>query len=208
MKSSYSLSLLLLLVIATVFSSCSPKAELTPLHYEEAELFGEDFLNTYYTPDILFMTLIQREDNGEIAGWFLANTGQVFTFGMEYSPLSFETNIVEETQLNLFQENAKATEVHLTADEFVPYFKQVQAIDLVLQETEQSKTSPDYTTYYLAFDFYYNLDSAEGHACGEDGHAALSEMILLESEGVLNQVSPEDLAKDILDWMDQIEQKM
>lgn len=200
MKSLLYSSALPLLLAALMMGACVQKTDILDPTYEPAELFGQEFLNSYVTPLIMFQYVSIDQESNAATGWMIDNKGNVHQY--QLSGISFD---LEEQQApiprieNILAGSTVKTE-KVNINEMVEQYKKTYKIDREKLEILPSKGAAS-TEYFLAYDHNYN-GQCEGGVCpGVEPSKSQVNQFVLKVEGLRTGRNSSIQAQQMTEWL-------
>ncbi len=194
------------LALVLLFMSCS-KEEVAPVIYSQNSP-DETYLLSLKN-DVLFVVQQQDLNTGQVSGWFIDKHGAVNSF--EAGP-AFEGSWVRQERVSALKMASTATPVNLTPEELAPKARLIGKLNS--QQLNEAVMDPSATSNLrilalYAWDYGQNPNACSERPGVENWDEELSngfELLLLKSEGRVNQMNLNEKAATLLEWLLQIQQ--
>lgn len=196
MKNSY-LSTIILAVTIILFTSCEQKQIST---YVPQVLTGEEYLDNYLTPTVLYSFLQMDEETKAVTGWLINNEGRIFDINLDKNPIELFESEISAIDMGSFLGNGVNTGATVDLDELVSYYKKTRDLNYAEFSFDTEASNLNSTTYILAYDLSY--EDQECDSCYSQGSSMTEfRQYLLKAEGAVNGQIPGNLTREIATWL-------
>ena len=206
MKSPFYLSAFVLLLASVLLSSCVQEPDFMTQPYQAQQLYGEDYLRNYTTPEVMFHFASVDEGWESVEGVVIDNQGRLFTYELEEVPFDFAEEIANKVLVNRLMAGGTTKASRVDLNDLVENFKKTRRINRDKLLLDTSKPTNRYTHYLIAYDLHYpgNL-CIDGTCPGIEPSADLLSQYILKAEGFINGENTSLEAQQIATWMKELQ---
>lgn len=202
MSRYYLLSLACLLFVLPLLTSCE-QAEPLNIQTEFVEKTGTDYLNSYFTPPIMYHFAFIDENAAKYTGWIVDNKGKIRTYTLDeqvFSPTAFE---ILDTQMETLLEQSEVIDTEVDLEILVEYYKKNVVVAKADVQTLAENPDTETTTGFYSYSLSYGRDL---ESCGARSHNDRFQQTVLKSDGKESLKNKSHLTNDMVNWLEQLSQ--
>lgn len=189
----------LLPILLCTFFSCTKEDTFQRTDQVFKPMTGQEYLDNYHTPDILFHYAIKNNLANKMQGVFVNNSGMVYTYVINEPSVSLNADIISSSDMYYFQWKATETEIQLDIDQLVENYKAIRKVKNSIDIADDD--TPDIEEFYLAYDLTYD-DYSHGGECGGIGSSQMIyKQVLLKKDNTINSSLQNNT---IIEWMTKV----
>lgn len=199
MKKAFLPTLFLALILTFIFS-CEKK-QITS--YVPEVLTGEEYLQSYFTPNILFMHVQVNEANQNADGWFVDNVGLIHKFNSIRLPFDISDNEIMKGEINMLYGASSSNGEKVNLDALVENYKTMRSLNANSFKISGNDESAPASVYIFGYDL-----SVDDQACidcpGSPFSGDFFSQILLKSEGTVQGAIDNRNAQSVVEWLNEL----
>lgn len=205
MKSSLYFSAFALLLSSLFLSSCVNEPDFMTQPYQAQELYGEDYLRNYLTPEVMFHFATVDEGWETVDGIIIDKQGRLFSYELSEIPFDFAEEAANRDLVERLMASGTTKANKVDVHDLVENFKKIRRINRDKLLLDTSKPTDRYTQYLIAYDLHYpgNL-CVDGSCPGVEPSADLLSQYILKAEGFINGENSSIEARQIATWMKEL----
>ena len=203
--------MLLCLVGMLILTTACDQENRTLPRPEVKELFGEEYLSTYYLPSTLFQVAFINEDTKKTQGFIIDKTGAISTYEADkasYQARSNQLISVTEYYLDNLTSTAVSTGVSVNLDELAEFVKDVIREARSEIEIREVENSGSVATNYFGYTY---ASHTEDNDCGcssnnSAGKEVSFSQLPLRADGTKNVVThSSNVAPKVVKWLQNLD---
>ncbi|MEM7368321.1 MAG: hypothetical protein AAF587_06935 [Bacteroidota bacterium] len=203
MKSPLYFSFISLFLLSFVLMSCVQQTDILDPTYVPAELKGQDYLDNYTTPVIMFHYVSIDDESNSASGWMISNTGEVHQYQSSDVPFVLEGQQASISLIKRVLESSTVRDEKVDLVEMVEQYRKTHKIDREKLDITPSKGAAS-TSYFLAYDLDYNGQCEDGTCPGVEPSKTKVSQFIVKVEGNFIGKNSSIQAEQITSWLEDL----
>lgn len=204
--------ILLLLTICTVaiFSSCSKDNE-PDRSTEQSDFYqnlrGQDYIDYYNTPNVFFNHAKVNESDQTVNGWFVDVEGKLYTYETTLEKFPVIEPIIKINRISKLQDIGQLTDQTIDLNELVDYYKKTRNAANGDFDLGHGDAGAPVSYYFNAYDLQLGNGACLNCPVSQVSRDENAQLVL-KAEGTLNGAIDFPDAREIVEWMKTIDERL